>query len=182
MKPISARLSTLVVGVVAVVYACGDHTATGPARVSASSQASLIRPFPDGRADRRGQLDSCSSSVDSTVTKLIGHRGGIIALGADWLWVPPGALRHNVTIQAIQKAGRDAHVIEFEPSGLRFRKPVMLTMSYASCSVVQGGPRRRIALVDDDFEIIEYVKSKDIENAQLVVGEIRHFSNYAIAW
>jgi hypothetical protein len=175
MKSSRRVLATLLVGAAMTLYGCADRTATEPA--PAGPQASLIADLI--RMVRI--IDSCASLPTETVTKTIGKEGGVITIGPDTLTVPPYALTKPVTIEASLPDGYFVNVVVFHPDGLRFKKPASLAMGYSNCNVLNGWPVQ-IAQVTDDLEVIEYLRSTDNRKTKTVTGEVRHFSNYAVAW
>ena len=55
-------------------------------------------------------------------------------------------------------------------------------MSYANCNTLGVQLPKQIAYTTDVLVILEYLKSWDDQHAQIVTGEVNHFSEYAIAW
>jgi hypothetical protein len=91
---------------------------------------------------------------------------------------PRGALRDPVTISAVAPADTLA-LIQFQPEGLVFHKPVLLTMDFSACRA-RGGREHRIAYLDDARHVISYLRS--VEHGSQVTGVLEHFSDYAVAW
>src|SRR6185503_1789162 len=114
-------------------------------------------------------------------TKTIGIAGGTITVGPHRLVIPAGALSRSVTITAVAPSG-NVNVIHFQPEGLQFAKPAVLTMSYANCGLLNKLLPKRIAYVDDRLNILEYLLSLDLLNFKTVTGTVQHFSGYAVAW
>ena len=92
--------------------------------------------------------------------------------------VPQGALSSNVTISASTIAGKTVQV-HFEPEGLKFSKSAALTMSYASCGLVNGLGLKVVYV--DGRTILEVLPSLPNLLNQTVTGSLSHFSNYALA-
>jgi hypothetical protein len=130
------------------------------------------------RAVHNARLVKCDRMPTATATATIGSHGGVIQVGSHTLDIPPGALRDRVTITAVAPADT-VNRIQFQPEGLVFRKPAALTMSYANCGV-RGSVAVQIAYTDDALVILEYLTSLD--RGRKVIGELEHFSNYAVAW
>jgi hypothetical protein len=136
-------------------------------------------------------LVSCRPLPYDSVTKTIGPAGGIIEVRHNnWLVVPRGALSAPVQITAVAPSDSVA-MIRFQPEGLRFQKSTLLVLAYDNCRV----PRRvtpRIALVTDAFDVIEFLtpvdasigdqRFKKAHRGRYVLGQLQHFSNYAVAW
>jgi len=124
-------------------------------------------------------LLQCSSLPSSSVKQTIGPAGGIIQIGPHVLVVPPGALTARVTIAA-KTAGGTGNAVELKPAGLIFLTPAYLTLSYANC--VSLTVTKEVAYTTDLLAIIAILPSSDNPIAQVVIGQISHFSNYAIAF
>jgi hypothetical protein len=165
------------------LLACGEPSAPPPA-----PDASLVTSLPnnaDKRADKTVSntgnghgLAKCDPMPAATATATIGLLGGVIQVGPHTLDIPAGALRERVTITAIAPSD-SVDRIQFQPEGLVFRKPAALTMSYANCDVI-GSVAVQIVYTDDALVILEYLPSLD--RGKKVVGQLDHFSNYAVAW
>jgi hypothetical protein len=127
-----------------------------------------------------GLLDCTPLPYDS-VTQAIGPEGGTLVVGGHTLTVPPGALDTTVTITAVAPSDTLRHV-QFQPEGLQFQVPASLTLSYAQCGLLGSLAPKRITYTTDAFQILEYVPSLDDDLNQTVTGQLRHFSEYAVAW
>jgi hypothetical protein len=120
----------------------------------------------------------CETPAYGSVTQTVGWGGGTIKVGPHSLYIPPGALSRPVAITATAKAGSQVKV-DFEPHGLRFQRPAVLTLSYAHC---QSKPSRpRIVYVTDLLSILELLPSLNDPSRDRVVGKLDHFSGYAFA-
>lgn len=175
-------VKTVLLLVATVAVACDRSPTAAPAAFSLTSNAT---PPPLG-------LVACTQSYDS-VTRVIGPRGGYLAVGAHVLYVDSLVLTGPVTITAVAPAG-GVRWVRFQPDGLQFpASPVdgwgaVLYTSYKDCSVPTiVGPR--IAQVDNALGILTYLQTylKVKQNPwnqgnQYVAGLLPHFSNYAIAW
>ncbi len=165
------------------LLACGE-----PSAPAAALDASLVTSLPNN-ADKRANktvgnmgnghgLAKCNPIPSATASATIGLLGGVIQVGPHTLDIPVGALRERVTITAVAPTD-SVNRIQFQPEGLEFRKPATLTISYANCDVV-GSVAMQIVYTDDALVILEYVPSQD--RGKKVVGQLDHFSNYAVAW
>ena len=126
-----------------------------------------------------GGLLSCNVRYSYSASQRIGREGGLLRVGPHSLYIPPGALSETRTISATAPAGNIVKV-EFQPHGLKFDRPTVLTMSYRDCGVVNG-LLLKIVYIDDDRSILEVLPSLgDIWRRQ-VVGKTDHFSGYALA-
>lgn len=180
----SVRRSLIALALLAsatAVLSCGEPSA--PPQLP-PPQASMVASLPKA-ADKRAKkavhnagLLKCDPTPTTTATATIGSQGGVIRVGSHTLDIPAGALHDRVTITAVAPADT-VDRIQFQPEGLVFRKPAALTMSYANCDV-SGSVAVQIAHTDDALVILEYLPSLD--RGRKVIGQLEHFSNYAVAW
>ncbi len=126
-------------------------------------------------------LLQCSKLPATSLKQTIGAAGGTMWIGPHVFVVPSGALAQPVTINA-KTAGGTGNAVEFKPVGLVFLKPVYLVLSYANCGTAGSSTSKQLAYTTDSLAILYYVPSSDNTSGQQVTGQIRHFSNYAIAW
>jgi hypothetical protein len=135
-------------------------------------------------------LVACRPLPYDSATKTIGPAGGVIEVRHNWLVVPRGALSAPVQITAIAPSDTVA-MVRFQPEGLRFQTKTLLVLAYDNCRVPRS-VTPRIALVSDAFQVLEFLTpvniplydhrfKKDHARRQ-VIGELQHFSNYAVAW
>lgn len=127
-----------------------------------------------------GSLLTCQKLPEASNSQLIGPSGGQLQIGPHTLTVPAGALHSWVQISGVAPSSK-ANIVQLYPEGLQFSKPAALTMSYAHCGLV-AGLLPRIAYVDDDLLILNYVPSLNNLFSRTVTGQIPHFSGYATAW
>ena len=168
-------LSALATAILFVV-SCGEFGPVGPSSSIGAPQADLI-----GSLLQSTGLLSCSPLPYDSVTQTIGPSGGIIHVGPHWLAVPPGALSSSVSITAVAPSGK-VNLVRFTPEGLRFDRSAALTMSYQNCSLLGKLLPKKIAYVDDQLHILDYLLSLDLLSLRTVTGELKHFSGYAVAW
>jgi hypothetical protein len=167
-----------------VVTSCGEQSPTAPvtpaaALAPADSAAELLwllRPT----LERTGLL-ACSPLPEARGSATIGPAGGFLRVGPHTLVVPRGALSAPVEITAVAPSGRVNHV-EFQPHGLEFDRPAALTMSYANCNLLGSLLPKRIAYVDDRFNVLEFLLSLDNFWTKRVTGRVDHFSDYVLSW
>ena len=127
-------------------------------------------------------LLKCSDLPYATSTKTIGPLGGSISAGPHTLLIPPGALLAPTAITMTAPTGLGVNAVKFEPEGLRFATPAVLTMSYANCSLLGKILPKRIAYTDDNLNILYYLLSLDNLFSKYVHGKVNHFSDYVVAW
>jgi hypothetical protein len=176
MKSSSLARAALLGAASVLLVSCAD---TGPLGVDAPAAPNALFDFPLP-VPNVGLL-SCTPLPYDSVTQTIGPDGGTIAVGAHTLTVPAGALDTAVTITAVAPSDTVRHV-RFQPEGLQFQQPAPLTMSYAGCNLLGSLAPKRIAYTTDALLILEYLPSLDDLFGQTVTGQLRHFSEYAIAW
>ena len=185
----------------AAAWSCGAPSPVGvdvstPGAVASHRHHSADHDSDDGDDnddnDEGGDsLVSCRPLPYESVTQTIGPAGGVLEVRHNWLLIPRGALSDTVTITAVAPSDTLA-LIRLQPEGLRFQKTAFLVVTYDNCRV-RKGVTPRIALVTDALEVIEYLPSSDsrLDDPRFkkarrwhrrVVGELRHFSNYAVAW
>jgi hypothetical protein len=192
----------LLLGAAAAVSSCKDASPVGvDARTPVLLAGRHAQP-PVGHDDTDADDDdenehgdslvSCRPLPYDSVTRTIGPAGGFIEVRHNWLVVPRGALSAPVTITAVAPSDTVA-MVRFQPEGLRFQTTAFLVAAYDNCRV----PRNvtpRIAHVTDALDVIEYLAPIDASSLddhrfkrshkgrRHVIGELHHFSNYAVAW
>jgi hypothetical protein len=171
--------------VLAAGWSCTSADSMGPSAPEAPAtlaeandqEALILKELLKGLKNLH--LLSCSPQQYVSVTKVIGPKGGTIAVGTHSLTIPAGALKRNHTIRAEQVRHR-VNSVRFSPEGLTFAKPAKLTMSYKNCSPLLL--LKRVVYTDELLRILELIPSLDNLRNKTVTGDIRHFSRYAVAW
>ncbi len=145
---------------------------------------------PDDEDEDSDSLVSCRPLPYDSVTRTIGPAGGFIQVRHNWLVIPRGALSAPVTITAVAPSDTVA-MVRFQPQGLQFQKNALLVLAYDNCRIPKH-VTPRIALVTDAFQVIEFLtpvtishddhRFKKAHAKRQVIGELQHFSNYAVAW
>jgi hypothetical protein len=172
-------LAVVGLGFFAVLSSCGERaTSTGPAPTAI--EASLNRGFHQRKHHRPPDLVRCRPQHPDIAVQRIGSSGGRIDVGPYSLTVPAGALSRRVFIVARIRSGESVNVVELQPDGLVFEKPALLSMTYSNC-VVDDDDVLRIAHVDDNYRILSYLETTQ-GGSQRLLGQLEHFSNYAVAW
>ena len=185
----------LLLGATMAASNCGVLSPVGVDGGAPDVLVSTSSPSKPGHGDATGaggdSLLSCRPLPYDSATRTIGPAGGVLEVGHNWLLVPKGALREWVRITAVAPSDTVA-LIRLQPEGLHFEKPAFLVATYDHCRV-RKGLTPRIAHVTDALDVIEYLPSVDASLGHLglqkvhkwnrrVVGELQHFSNYAVAW
>ncbi len=191
---------SLLLGASVAASSCGTPSPVGvDARAPGLSAWSRGSPQPAGAdsddsddTDEAGDsLLSCRPLAYASVTQTIGPEGGVLEVRRNWLVIPRGALTETVNITAVAPSDTLA-LIRFQPEGLRFQKTAFLVAAYDNCRVKKG-VTPRIAHVTDALDVIEFLPSvaatlndprlkKMHHGPHQVIGELQHFSNYAVAW
>jgi hypothetical protein len=126
-------------------------------------------------------LVACTPLSADSVTQVIGPDGGTISVGPHSFTVPAGALDSAVSITAVMPSDV-VNRVAFQPAGLTFHAPAMLTMSYANCGPLAHLLPTQIAYVDQLLNLLSYIPSISNARAESVTGAVAHFSDYAVAW
>lgn len=157
-----------------VVVSCAEPTNPVP-------QAGLLDGDLFGDLRKLTGLLQCTPLPYDSVTQTVGPEGGVIRVGPHTFTVPAGALDTDVTITAITPSDT-VNRIQFQPEGLVFNGYTTLRMSYANCDLLGSLLPKRVAYVNADLGILDYLPSLDNVLTQTVRGKLQHFSEYAIAW
>jgi len=170
----AVRALAVLVLVLLVSQSCKEAPTSAPA---VQPQADLIGSLlgPTG-------LLKCSDLPYASSTATIGVAGGTISAGPHTLVIPPGALSAPTAITMTAPRGLGVNAVKFQPEGLQFAVPAVLTMSYSNCSLLGKILPKRIAYTDDNLNIITYLLSLDNLLSKRVTGKVNHFSDYVVAW
>ena len=175
-RPRVLPLAVAIAAAAVFAVSCSEPV-TPPPPPPAAPQNSLL----GGLLGATGLL-SCNALPYDSVTQTVGPNGGIIQVGPHYLAVPYGALSSPVSITAVIPSGSRINQVRFKPEGLQFQRSAALTMSYANCNLLGKLLPKRIAYIDANQNILEYLLSLDLLNLRNVTGQLRHFSAYAVAW
>jgi len=170
------RRAALCGAAIFILTSCGERS---PLSVEPRTPAPS-RDLIGGVLGLPGLLTCTPLEYDST-TKVIGFWGGVISVGPHTLVIPLGALSTPTAITAVVRPDT-VDAIHFEPQGLQFSRPAYLTMNYANCDLLGLLTPRQIAYTSDSLDVLEIEPSWDTASALIVTGQIRHFSEYAVAW
>lgn len=111
---------------------------------------------------------------------IIGPDGGTLQVGEHKLTIPRGALDKEQLISA-EAPTSPLIDVEFQPEGLRFARSAELTLSYKDC-FVPNDVDLRLAYVGWGMRVLELPPSEDRKDLSEVIGDIDHFSRYAVAY
>jgi hypothetical protein len=134
---------------------------------------------------RKGQqklfdLLRCEPRPYNGEAAIVGPDGGTLHIGEHELVIPRGALTQEELIVAEAPTSSLVEV-EFYPEGLMFQRPAELTVSYKHCDV-PAEIDLRLAYLGWGNRILELPPSQDRRDLSEVIGEINHFSRYAVAY
>jgi hypothetical protein len=133
-----------------------------------------------GSPKRQFDLLRCEPRPYDGDAAIIGPDGGTLHVGEHQLVIPKGALTREELITA--EAPTSSLVdVEFSPEGLTFGRPAELTLSYKGCDV-PADIGLVLAYVGWGNRILEVPPSQDRRDLSEVVGEVGHFSQYAVAY
>lgn len=182
------RFATLVALALTAVMltSCADEAPTAPpAPPALAPDPSLLGDLLGGVTGTVGNLAnslglvSCDVRTTHTGSAEIGPLGGVVWVGPHRLFVPPYALAEKVRITAVAPKGSYVQ-IKFEPEGLQFRRPTLLTMSYSECSLLSPF-RLKIVYVNDRLEILEVLPTLTSVLTRTANAPVDHFSRYMLA-
>ncbi|HET7790389.1 MAG TPA: hypothetical protein VFK78_06280 [Gemmatimonadales bacterium] len=164
-------LAALLGGATFAALSCGDQRPP-------TAQSDLLGL---GSINQIVGLLACTPLPYDSVTDTIGPAGGTIQVGPHTFTVPPGSLDSNVAITAVMDAD-SINAVRFQPQGLQFQNPALLTLSYANCNLLFGLLPKHVAYVNDSLQILDYLPSSGNAFQQTITGHVQHFSEYAVAW
>lgn len=175
-----AAVKTAGLLVVAVAFGCDRSPTAVPQSLDLTS---YIQP---------AGLVACPQLRDS-VTKVIGPKGGYVAVGAHVLFIDSLVLSKRAAITAVAPAS-SVRWVRFRPDGLAFPTNrsdgwgAILYTSYSDCGL-STTTSPRIAQVSDALGILTYLQTSVTikqstwsQSSLFVTALLPHFSNYAVAW
>ncbi|MBI5526204.1 MAG: hypothetical protein HY897_07700 [Deltaproteobacteria bacterium] len=130
---------------------------------------------------------SCGKLSNVFSTRDIGPEGGTVSTENNeaMLEVPEGALDRTVTIEIVEAAGvppgNVGKAFDFKPDGLKFLKPVTITISYKAGDVPSGSPESFLRLGTVSGGKWEALTVSSVDTAaRHVTGETDHFTPYGV--
>ena len=180
-----ASILALALATVTLTSCADDAAPTAPPAPQIAPDPSLLGDLLGGVTGTVGglvdQLGFVSWNVQTTHTGSaeIGPMGGVVWVGPHRLFVPPYALHEKVRITAVAPKGQYVQ-IQFQPEGLQFRKPTLLSMSYSECSLLSP-LRLKIVYVNDRLEILEVLPTLTSLLTRTANAPVDHFSRYMLA-
>lgn len=160
---------------------CADSSPTAPraSTTTAAPDAELLGWL--GSTIEHTGLVACSPLPTATASGTFGPDGGVLVVGPHFLAIPAGALSDTVTITATAPSGT-INRVQFQPHGLQFQRSAALSISYRNCSLLGSLAPKRIAYVDSNLTILEFLLSLDNLWTKRVTGRLDHFSDYVLSW
>lgn len=178
--------------------ACSESTIT--------DVSNPVRPSAAVLDDTGNELELVKGQLNSRtklVSKVIGPEGGMLVLPG-WgknghfafhsVIVPAGAVTEKLMfameLSSDEYIEVDLNAYKLDAAGKPiagtghrgFSKPVYLTLSYANAEKPVPTGKVRIVYLNEQTGRAERVNSRALPMAQLVIGELRHFSRYTMAW
>jgi hypothetical protein len=197
VKRSTVRWMSLTCGVAILAAACdaggpeavAPSSSRNPVSVDASaavsgagggSKSELLGLLPTLSQDSSTLYVCTADSVTHTGSASIGPLGGKINFGGNTLIVPPGAVLSKTTITAT--APGDGHLSAvFQPEGLHFLVPPVLTLSYQQCASPPANTAEIVYLQSLLGDLLEILPSTLNLNQHTISAPIWHFSVYAVA-
>jgi hypothetical protein len=171
------RFTAVAVAVAAcVVFACGAPDAAAP---PTSSLGAARRVYDDSNSPPE-TLAACTKRATFSDSGEFGASGGTLWVGRNRLIIPPGALSERVTISGTI-VGDTVAFLQFQPEGLRFKKPAGLILDASGCTLHEDGAAD-LVYIDDNGVIAEQIRATYDNAWHTVAAPIEHFSGYAIAF
>ena len=178
----------LTIATLVTTLACrANETATAPIASTASGSSRRDDAGQASQTDRRDDAHGrpaqpvvCTGRKAVVESGVFGPSGGTLVFGDSRLIIPGGALRAPVTITATAVGGSSSQV-NFEPHGLRFVKPVGLSLGSAGCALPEDAMPSIVYLADDGT-VLETIAAQYVRQWKAVAAPIEHFSGYAIAF
>ena len=184
---ISSRTTLLLTAAFFLALACGAPDSTSPSSLSRTTGAATISNPASGRSDARGEQGHelptparCEPAEPVVASGTFGPEGGVLRIGESFLAIPAGALSSRVTITG-RALGDRSSTIEFQPEGLRFRKPAGLVFSSNGCRIPPG-VTPSVVYLGAGGRVLEDIPASYDHRRRRVAAPIHHFSGYAIAF
>ena len=172
-------LAAAVGAILALGLGCSAERTTAP-QPAASAVVAPSEVASHSASNRPARLVACNRRLEASDTEMVGRRGGTLHFGGNSLEIPEGALDHTVRISARVVPNVDYLVVQFEPSGLTFDRPAILTLNVAGCALSQGS-NPAVVYVGHDGRILEQIETVFSRWWHRVSAPIEHFSGYSIA-
>lgn len=183
--PNTANAAVLVVAALALA-ACSDAS-TAP-RVAApsiaESQAKAVSLSVSGSGSASSYL-ACPSTRSYSVSKVVGPRGGVLAIDGSAMVIPRGAVPVPTRFTFIVPAS-DIMQIEAHADGVEhyfFQRPVFMTIDYSRCaSSVDQMPSFSAWYIDTSTRAaLSWMGGVDDRQSHRLLFSTGHLSGYAVS-
>ncbi len=158
---------------------------TGGSSEPAGSYSEWAESSQEDQQGQHGWGDSkpasCKPLSARSESKDIGPQGGVLHIGPHLLTVLPGALLQTTRITG-QITADTVNSVQFSPAGLQFLLPAVLQLSYENCKSLDARKMKVVYTTNNLLSLLELIPSEDRRLKKTVVGLVRHFSRYAIAY
>lgn len=170
-----ARRRTLVLtfALAGLAWACSDTPTHGSPLAPSFSRDNAAH------ADAHYHLVLCSIRLPRVSSALIGAAGGELQVGPNRLVVPPGALNTPTRLSGFVLPLEAVNMV-FGPEGLQFALPAQLTLNTAGCAIPLNATPSIVYVKDG--QIAEVIPSTFDRINHKIIGPIRHFSGYSVAF
>ena len=165
-------LNTLL-GVVIGAAACSSEP-TAPPALEVQSTFDLT-------GNLTAVLMNCTPLSPVTRSEEVGPGGGEVWVGPHYLVIPKNALQNKVRIRGEIVRG-NINAVRFYPEGLQFGKGAKIYLSYKNCSGPGLRLVKKIVYVDEALNLLEILSTRDDKSEKMLVADLRHFSQYAVAY
>jgi hypothetical protein len=170
------------VAILAGAIACAGHELAAPRTVSSADNLALRDQTGADHAasGREPNPVQCAPRNSVVASGVFGPSGGTLSFGNSRLVIPGGALHTTVTITAVTP-GDGTSSVHFEPEGLHFFKPAVLSLDSDGCALPPAGTPT-IVYLDSEGNVLETIAAVRDPRTKTVGAPIVHFSSYAIAF
>jgi len=178
---LSVRTTAVWISLVAIFSACTSTTESSSQQVLAAprrsvSDLSTLQP-----------LICPAATAQQSPVGVLGLVGGSVALGANRLTVPLGAIPSLTAFQITAPAG-DAVEVDVSAVGLAsffFQAPVSITIDYSRCApdAIPDGATLQVVYIDSDTkQILASMGGVNDPVARTITFQTSHLSGYEVAY
>jgi len=163
-------LTVVLTGAALLLVGCGQNTLTAPTSDQGFSGHIIALPV----SERPTTSDFLGQDAQSVTVVVSAEKGGVVSMGRYSLDFPAGALTADTPI-TIRQSDPVAMIVEFEPHGIHFQKPVHVTARVGDL-VSSSSKTVGVAWMNDvtgEWEVVG--AGAEMESAQ---ADLWHFSRY----
>jgi len=188
LRTTARRRFAFLAGLAALLTACADApTAVAPSAATNSAvvNAAVADPLA-APASPSATLLSCPSTTSRSASAVIGPRGGIVSVDGSALVVPPGAVTRPTSF-TLEVPASPVVRVEVTAAGAEhytFRRPVVVSISYARCDDAILPPTSLGAWWIDDATLqrLGVMAGIDDRTQRRVTFITNHLSGYAVVY